>query len=107
MQERTGIVKNNTMKMTIAVKVERRWFHPIYGKVMKRSKIYLAHDPLGAAVGDRVRIRETRPLSKRKRWIVVERIEKTKKAIDKEKANTRNKREGKDGTTAKRTQTSR
>jgi small subunit ribosomal protein S17 len=66
---RVGVVVSDSMDKTISVLVERRAAHPLYGKVVKTSKKYAAHDPNNeAAVGDKVRIVETRPLSKTKRW---------------------------------------
>jgi len=76
---RIGIVTSNSMDKTVAVKVERKLRHPLYGKGVKRSKKFLAHDDKGeAGVGDKVRIMETRPMSKRKRWRLVEILEKAK-----------------------------
>lgn len=68
-----GIVVSNKMEKTVVVKVERTLRHPIYGKVVRRAKKYYAHNeskPL--EIGDEVQIMETRPLSKLKRWRVVE-----------------------------------
>ena len=70
---RTGIVVSNKMDKTIVVRVERMAEHPLYGKRIKRAKKYVAHDAENACgMGDEVRIRETRPLSKTKRWELVE-----------------------------------
>lgn len=67
------------MDKTISVTVERRIKHPIYGKYMKRSKKFIAHDETNDCnIGDMVRIMETRPLSKRKRWRLIEVIERAK-----------------------------
>lgn len=67
------------MDKTISVLVERRLMHPLYGKFVKRSKKFLAHDEENTCnIGDKVRIMETRPLSKRKRWRLVEIIERAK-----------------------------
>jgi len=67
-----GIVVSDKMDKTITVKVERRIKHPLYKKFIRRSKKYAAHDENNACkVGDQVRIRECRPLSKRKRWEIV------------------------------------
>ena len=78
-KQRTGVVVSNKMDKTIAVKVERRLKHPLYGKFVKRSKKFIAHDEENACnIGDRVRIVETRPLSKMKRWRLVEIIERAK-----------------------------
>lgn len=78
-KERIGLVVSNKMNKSITVLVERRVKHPIYGKFVKKSKKYLAHDETEiAGEGDTVRISETRPLSKNKRWRLVEIIEKAK-----------------------------
>jgi small subunit ribosomal protein S17 len=72
-RERTGTVVSDKMMKTVVVRVERVYRHPHYEKVVRRSRTFYAHDEAGTAhVGDLVRIRETRPLSKRKRWEVVE-----------------------------------
>ncbi len=76
---RVGIVVSDKMEKTISVLVERRLQHPIYGKMVKRSKKYLAHDENNECqVGDKVRIMECRPLSRRKRWRLVAILEKAK-----------------------------
>ncbi|GIV31936.1 MAG: 30S ribosomal protein S17 [Saprospiraceae bacterium] len=76
---RVGVVVSNAMNKTINVRVERRLQHPIYGKSVKKSKKFMAHDENNEAnVGDLVRIMETRPLSKRKRWRLVEIIQRAK-----------------------------
>ncbi len=76
---RVGVVVSNAMDKTISVRVERRVKHPIYGKYLTRSKKYLAHDEKNECkVGDKVRIMETRPLSRRKCWRLVEIIERAK-----------------------------
>jgi small subunit ribosomal protein S17 len=65
----TGVVVSDKMQKTVTVLVERQFPHPLYGKVIKRSKKYLAHDPEGKyKVGDVVEIIESRPISKRKRF---------------------------------------
>ena len=70
---RVGTVVSDSMDKTVVVSVERRYAHPLYGKQVTRSKKYHAHDPENSHnVGDTVRIVETRPLSKLKRWRVVE-----------------------------------
>ncbi|MBM3876198.1 MAG: 30S ribosomal protein S17 [Verrucomicrobia bacterium] len=75
-KERVGDVVSDKMDKTIVVRVERRFQHPIYKKVVTSSKKYYAHDEKGEArTGDRVRITETRPLSKTKRWRLVEIVE--------------------------------
>jgi small subunit ribosomal protein S17 len=76
---RTGRVTGDRMDKTIVVTVDRLMRHPLYGKTIKRrSKLY-AHDPENScAVGDIVRVMETRPLSKKKRWRVVEIVQKAR-----------------------------
>jgi small subunit ribosomal protein S17 len=76
---RTGVVSSNKMDKTITVAVERRVKHPIYGKFVKKTTRFHAHDEKNeCAVGDIVKIMETRPLSKLKRWRLVEVVEKAK-----------------------------
>lgn len=76
-QEKVGIVASNKMQKTVVVTVERQVIHPLYKRVVRRSKNFLAHDGAGECqVGDTVRIRETRPLSRHKRWRVVQVISK-------------------------------
>lgn len=76
---RVGVVKSNKMDKTISVEVQRRIQHPIYGKFMKKSKKFIAHDENNDCnIGDTVRIMETRPMSKRKRWRLVEVLERAK-----------------------------
>jgi small subunit ribosomal protein S17 len=78
-KERTGIVVSNKMDKSITVAVKRRVKHPIYGKFVNRTKKLLAHDEENTCnIGDTVRIMETRPLSKRKSWRLVEVIERVK-----------------------------
>ncbi len=74
--ERVGIVSSDKMTKTVTVRVDRLVKHPIYRKYIKKRKNFMAHDELGAKIGDKVRIVETRPLSARKRWRVVEIIQK-------------------------------
>ena len=70
---RTGVVVSDAMDKTVVVSAERRITHPVYGKIMRRSKKYYAHDENNEAKkGDKVSIEETRPLSKTKRWRLVE-----------------------------------
>ena len=78
-KQRVGVVASNKNDKTITVVVERRLRHPIYGKFVKRSKKFHAHDDANSCnVGDLVRIVESRPLSATKRWRLVEIIEKAK-----------------------------
>jgi small subunit ribosomal protein S17 len=73
---RTGVVVSDLQDKTVTVRVDRQFPHPLYGKQVKRSKKYHAHDEQNEyQVGDVVQIQETRPLSKTKRWRVVELIE--------------------------------
>ena len=76
---RTGVVSSNKMDKTITISVERRLRHPIYGKYVKKTNKFVAHDENNDCnIGDTVRIMETRPLSKRKRWRLVEILERAK-----------------------------
>ena len=73
------MVVSNKMEKSINVKVERRLSHPLYGKSVKMSKKFMAHDEKNECnIGDTVRIMETRPLSKIKRWRLVEIVERAK-----------------------------
>jgi len=68
-KQRVGIVVSNKMEKTIVILQEQRFKHPLYSKVMTRSKRLMAHDELNAcAIGDQVLVEETRPLSRKKRW---------------------------------------
>ena len=76
---RIGVVSSNKMAKTITVAVERKVKHPIYGKFVKKTTKFHAHDEKDeCAIGDVVKIMETRPMSKTKRWRLVEIIEKVK-----------------------------
>ncbi|NLB74406.1 MAG: 30S ribosomal protein S17 [Firmicutes bacterium] len=76
---RIGRVVSDSMDKTVVVAVERIVAHPLYGRRMKRTTRFMAHNEDNRAkVGDRVRLMETRPLSKRKRWRVVEILERAK-----------------------------
>ncbi len=76
---RIGIVVSDKMDKTISVKFDRVLKHPTYGRVIRRAVKVLAHDEQGqAGIGDRVRLMETRPMSRRKRWRLVEILEKAK-----------------------------
>jgi small subunit ribosomal protein S17 len=78
-KERIGTVTSNKMQKTITVAVHRRVKHPIYGKFVQKTTKFLAHDEKNeAGIGDTVRIMETRPLSKLKRWRLVEIVERAK-----------------------------
>ncbi|KIC90249.1 MULTISPECIES: 30S ribosomal protein S17 [Flavihumibacter] len=76
---RIGVVTSNKMEKTVTVAVERKVKHPIYGKFVKKTTKFHAHDEKNeCSIGDTVRIMETRPLSKTKRWRMVEVLEKVK-----------------------------
>ncbi len=74
-----GVVSSNKMEKSITVKVERQIRHPKYGKFVKKTKKFMAHDPNNeCGIGDTVKIEEFRPLSRKKRWQLIEVIEKAK-----------------------------
>jgi small subunit ribosomal protein S17 len=76
---RTGVVSSNKMDKTITVKVERKVKHPLYGKFVKKTAGFHAHDEKNECnIGDLVKIMEIRPLSKTKRWRLIEVLEKVK-----------------------------
>ena len=78
-KERIGVVVSNKMDESIVVAVERKEKHPMYGKFVKKTTKFVAHDEKNeCSVGDTVRIMETRPLSKTKNWRLVEIVEKVK-----------------------------
>ena len=78
-KERIGVVVSNKMQKSIVVEIERREKHPIYGKFIKKTNRFMDHDEKEECnIGDTVRIMETRPLSKRKCWRLVEIIERAK-----------------------------
>lgn len=77
--QRVGVVTSDKMTKTVTVRVDRLIKHPKYRRYVRRKKQFMAHDEMGAAIGDKVRIVETRPLSARKRWRVVEIIQKAAK----------------------------
>ncbi len=78
-KEREGVVVSDKMEKTVVVAVQRLTRHPLYGRVIRITKKFKAHDEKNECrVGDRVRIVETRPMSKEKRWRVAEIIEKAK-----------------------------
>jgi len=77
LKENQGVVVSDKMDKTVLVEVERLQRHPLYGKVVRRTKRYMAHDENNQCqIGDRVLIRESRPLSRRKRWRIVRVLEK-------------------------------
>jgi small subunit ribosomal protein S17 len=74
---RSGVVVSNKADKTVVVKVERKFQHPLYHRTVKQSAKFMAHDEANACtIGDVVRIVESRPLSKRKRWAVLEIVQK-------------------------------
>ena len=77
--EKVGIVWSDKMMKTVVVRVDRKFKHRLYQKYINQRHKFMAHDELGASMGDRVRIVETRPLSAKKRWRVVEIIQKAEK----------------------------
>ena len=78
-KERVGVVVSNKMTKSIAVAINRKFKHPIYGKFITKTKKYIAHDEENTCnIGDTVKIMETRPISKRKTWRLVEIIERAK-----------------------------
>ena len=66
----TGVVTSNKMQKTVVVEITRSYRHPLYKKVVHRSKRVKAHDEVGCQIGDKVQIVESRPLSRDKRWVV-------------------------------------
>ena len=77
-KRQTGIVVSNKMQKTIVVKIEKRYPHSIYSKTLIKTKKYLAHDERETCtIGDQVLLQECRPLSKRKRWILIKVISKS------------------------------
>lgn len=76
--EKIGVVASDKMTKTVTVRVDRLVQHPVYRKYIRKRKKFMAHDELGSKPGDKVRIVETRPMSARKRWRVVEIIQKAK-----------------------------
>ena len=77
--QKVGIITSDKMQKTVVVRVDRLVLHQRYRRYVRRTSKFKAHDDLGAAVGDRVRIVETRPLSAQKRWRVVEILQKAAK----------------------------
>ena len=77
--EKVGTVASDKMQKTVVVRVDRLVRHRKYRRYVRRTSKFMAHDELGATVGDKVRIVETRPLSARKRWRVIEIVQKAAK----------------------------
>jgi len=77
--QKIGVVASDKMEKTVVVRVDRLIKHPKYRRYVRRTSKFMAHDETGATIGDKVRIVETRPLSARKRWRVVEIVQKAEK----------------------------
>lgn len=77
--QKVGIVASDKMQKTVVVRVDRLVKHTKYRRYVRRTSKFMAHDEIGATIGDKVRIVETRPLSSRKRWRVVEIVQKAAK----------------------------
>jgi len=76
----TGVVVSDAMKKSVVIEITRKITHPVYKKIVKTSKKYLAHDESNVcSVGDKVELIECRPISKRKRWRVTQVLEQAKK----------------------------
>ena len=84
-KELVGVVTSASMDKTIVVRVERRFRHQLYGKVMRRTRKFVAHDERNqCAVGDTVRVGESRPRSRTKRWRLVEVLQKAEGVVENE-----------------------
>lgn len=77
--QKVGIVSSDKMQKTVVVRVDRLVLHTKYRRYVRRTSKFMAHDELGATIGDKVKIVETRPLSTRKRWRVMEIVQKAAK----------------------------
>jgi small subunit ribosomal protein S17 len=77
--QKVGVVFSDKMQKTVVVRVDRQVLHTKYRRYVRRTSKFMAHDELGATVGDKVRIVETRPISAKKRWRVVEIVQKAAK----------------------------
>ncbi len=77
--QKVGIVSSDKMQKTVVVRVDRLVLHTKYRRYVRRTSKFMAHDELGSTVGDKVRIVETRPLSAKKRWRVMEILQKAAK----------------------------
>ena len=77
--QKVGIVSSDKMQKTVLVRVDRLVLHRKYRRYVRRTSQFMAHDDMGSTIGDKVRIVETRPLSARKRWRVVEILQKAAK----------------------------
>ena len=78
----TGFVTSNAMQKTVVVEVSRTYRHPLYKKVVFSRKRLMAHDELGCQIGDEVRIVESRPISRRKHWVVEQIVRRNASAAD-------------------------
>ena len=78
----TGVITSNKMQKTVVVEITRSYRHPLYKKVVHRSKRVKAHDEVGCQIGDKVQIVESRPLSRDKRWVVETVIKKEIRTAD-------------------------
>jgi len=76
----TGVVTSDKMTKTVTVEISRSFRHPLYKKVIRRKNRVMAHDELNSQTGDEVQIMESKPFSKKKRWIVIEIIKSSKPA---------------------------
>lgn len=81
-RQMTGVVTSDKMTKTVVVEVTRTYQHPLYKKVVHASKRFKAHDELGAKIGDKVVIVESRPLSRDKRWVVESIIRKQEETVE-------------------------
>jgi small subunit ribosomal protein S17 len=81
-RQMTGVVTSDKMTKTVVVEVTRTYQHPLYKKVVHASKRFKAHDELGAKVGDKVVIVETRPISRDKRWVVESIVRKQEQTVE-------------------------
>jgi len=77
-----GIIVSDKMQKTVSVEVTRTTRHRLYNKVISSTNRFMAHDELGCQIGDEVRIVESRPISKRKRWVVEEILQSTEAVLD-------------------------
>jgi small subunit ribosomal protein S17 len=77
--QKVGVITSDKMQKTVVVRVDRLVRHTKYRRYVRRTSQFMAHDELGATVGDKVRIVETRPMSARKRWRVIEIVQKAAK----------------------------
>lgn len=77
--QKVGTVSSDKMTKTVVVNVDRKVMHPKYRRYVRRTSKFMAHDEMQAVIGDKVRIEETRPMSARKRWRVIEIIQKAAK----------------------------